>query len=108
MADDIQQETHGSPLPLVNHLPASKMLESTRARPKGRWSIKNVQTACNQLDLSFRAPTRGSHYKVSSPCYVERIETIPYNKPIKPFYIKAFIEFADAHIRACEKTENEQ
>ena len=39
MADDIQQETHGSPLPLVNHLPASKMLESMRARPKGRWSI---------------------------------------------------------------------
>jgi hypothetical protein len=103
---NVQQETHGSVLPLAKTPMKSKMLDKMRAKPKARWSIDNVETACSQLGLTWKPPSRGSHYKVSSPFVTERIETIPHDRPIKLFYIKSFIEFADAHIRACEKTED--
>jgi hypothetical protein len=71
-----------------------------RARPKADWGISDIETVCSQIGLTFSAPTRGSHYKVSSP-RLDGILVIPHNRPIKMPYIRSFLGLAEAHLQAC-------
>jgi hypothetical protein len=81
------------------HAAQSRLLEEMRNSPVKNWTIKNVETLCNQLGLVLKAPRRGSHYKVRS-AHLEGMITIPAKKPIKAPYIKALVSMADAHLLA--------
>lgn len=88
-------ETEGAGAPPI----PSKMLAKMVANPAGGWTIANIQTACGQLGLSCTAPTRGSHYKVSSDLVGGPV-TVPHKRPIKAPYIRLFIGLAKAHVAA--------
>ena len=74
-------------------------LEEMRANPKANWKIEDIEKPCRHFGLDCTAPTRGSHYKVSSK-RLGGLLTVPYNRPIKPIYIKRFVALMDAHLKA--------
>lgn len=71
-----------------------EILEKMRNNPGGDWSIKDVETLCAQTGLRLKAPTRGSHYKVSV-AGEHFILTIPAEKPVKKPYIRKLVAMAD-------------
>jgi len=98
------QATTPTAQPSVVPRPLSKKFAKIKAKPKASWSISDIETACQQLGLTCQPPTRGSHYKVSSP-HIGGILPIPCDRPVKTVYIKLFIGLGDAHIEACKNVE---
>jgi hypothetical protein len=90
--------------PKTDERNSSKALEKMRANDKGDWSIEDIDKACSQLGITCSAPGNGSHYKISSP-HIQGILTVPAKRPIKRWYIKKFLEFADAHVWQKSKGE---
>ena len=68
------------------------LLDRMRRNPAGDWTLKDVETLCAQHGLRCEPPRRGSHYKVSHPDRSEII-TIPFGRPVKPFYVKGLVRF---------------
>ena len=73
----------------------SRMAEN----PRGDWRIEDIIKAAKHAELIVRPPSHGSHYTFASP-YLERIETVPHKRPIKPIYVKRFCKFIDNHLSA--------
>ena len=73
----------------------SDLLDRMRRNPQGNWTIKDVETVCAEYGVTCRPPTRGTHYKVSHPGFVD-ILTIPFKRPIKPVYIRRLATYIDA------------
>ena len=69
------------------------LLEKMRNNPTG-WRIEDVQRLCRENGIHYEPPTRGSHWKVSHPAKRD-ILTIPFNRPIKPGYIRRLVRFVD-------------
>jgi len=80
----------------------SKKLARMRENASDDWKINDVESVCEHLGLTCSQPTRGSHYKVSSPS-VGGILTVPAHNPIKAVYIKRFIAIVDAHLAQTAK-----
>ncbi|OYW51877.1 MAG: hypothetical protein B7X99_16100 [Rhizobiales bacterium 17-65-6] len=78
-----------------------------RGNPRADWTINDIKRVCNQIGLTCASPTRGSHYVVSGPL-CEGALTIPFRRPIKPIYIKNFVNLAEMHIQKASETENAQ
>ena len=75
-----------------------KLLDKMRNNPRGDWTMKEIRTIARHIDgMIVTAPTGGSHYGVSHPASRE-ILTIPAKRPIKPGYIKAFVDMTDSII----------
>lgn len=79
-----------------------KLLERMKTNPRDDWTIKDVETLCQQTGLVFLNPSNGSHYKVASE-RVDGVITIPAAKPIKPVYIRNVVSMAQTHISAEER-----
>lgn len=76
----------------------SDRLEQMRHNPKGNWTIRQILAVCFEHGLTCTPPRGGgSHHKVSHP-QIARILTIPSRRPIKPIYIRKFVEFVDEAI----------
>jgi hypothetical protein len=74
----------------------SDTLEQMRRNPQANWTIRDVKRLCRQFGVDCEPPRAGgSHYKV---CHASQKEilTIPFRRPIKPVYIRKFVEFIDA------------
>jgi hypothetical protein len=80
----------------------SELLEQMRANPQSDWGVAELEKLCNHFNVNLTAPTRGSHYKVSSDL-LGGILTIPAKRPIKPPYIRKFVALIDAHNQQSEK-----
>lgn len=66
-----------------------------RANPRD-WRIDDIESVCRAFagtGIKFRAPSGGSHYTVRHS--KTGILTIPAGRPIKPVYVKKFIEFVE-------------
>jgi hypothetical protein len=74
---------------------AEKRLEAMRANPKGDWTIEDLRVVCTGHGVNLLPPNGGSHYKVAHPSQRD-ILTVPRDRPIKPPYIRRFVEFIDA------------
>ncbi len=74
----------------------SDRLEKLRANPAADWRISDIEAVCREHGV-FCAPPRGggSHYKIGHPAMAEKL-TIPFNRPIKPIYIRKLVAFLDA------------
>lgn len=79
--------------------PKLPLLEQMRRNPRDNWTIAEVQRLCDEHGVTLMPPTRDSHYKAASP-YLAAHQSVPYKRPIKPFYIKALVAMIDAHIIA--------
>ena len=71
-----------------------KRLERMRANPKGYWRIQDVEAVCRANGVNFSPPKKSSHSKVSHPS-MRQILTVPFDRPIKPVYIKKLVNFID-------------
>lgn len=78
------------------------LLELMRQNPQKDWSMNDIGTLCNQVGLTLKPPSNGSHHKVISDILHGAL-TVPYKRPVKAFYIKQLVGLADAHISAREK-----
>lgn len=56
------------------------------------WRIEDLKTIADKVGLSYRQPGT-SH--VTFRAKVGRMLTVPAKKPIKPIYIKLFVELVD-------------
>jgi hypothetical protein len=73
---------------------AEKILERMRANSKADWRIEDCQVLARRFGVTWEVT--GSHATFRSPGG-NRI-TVPVRRPIKPIYIKLFVEFID-HIK---------
>lgn len=80
----------------------SDRLSEMRANPKADWRIEDVKFLCKEIGLKCAEPSGGSHYVVTSPHGLGG-QTVPYAKPIKPYYIKRLVSLAEAHLRGEER-----
>jgi hypothetical protein len=58
--------------------------------------MSDIEAVCGEHGV-LCAPPRGggSHFKVAHPAAAEKL-TIPFNRPIKPIYIRKLVAFLDA------------
>lgn len=77
----------------------TSLLGEMKANPGKGWSINDCETLCSQCGVRLMAPTRGSHYKVSSE-RLPSVIVVPYNRPIKRVYIRKLVAFCEAHANA--------
>lgn len=87
--------------------PKKPLLEQMRTNPSGDWTIGDIAALCDQTGVQFIPPSRGSHYKVSSPVLYGHL-TIPSKRPIKAFYIKNLVSMIDEHIKASKEEREGQ
>lgn len=72
---------------------ADKKIEAMRANPRGDWHIDDFETVARALGMTVRK-RGGSHVVFSHSSSRTRL-TVPARRPIKPVYVKAFVEFID-------------
>lgn len=68
-----------------------KQLEKMRNNPRD-WRIEDLKAIADRLGLKCRQPGT-SHVTFRAP-NIQKL-TVPAHKPIKPFYIKQFLELID-------------
>lgn len=72
-----------------------KRLEKMRSSPRDGWTINDVRVVCEAFGVDLKAPSSGSHFKVTHESQGE-ILTIPSHRPIKAVYIRKLVAFIDA------------
>lgn len=70
-----------------------------RNNPKDNWVVDDLESVSKKVGLEYSPPSRGSHFKVSSP-YHSAILTIPAKRPLKPVYIRKFVALTERHLEA--------
>jgi hypothetical protein len=74
-----------------------------RANPVAGWRLADVEKVCRAVGVDCESPTGGgSHYKISHASQ-RNILTLPSRRPIKPVYIRKFVQFIDAVRSAHER-----
>jgi predicted RNA binding protein YcfA (HicA-like mRNA interferase family) len=72
---------------------SAKRLTQMRAHPKGNWRIEELETVAMACGMKVRK-SGGSHAVFSHPTATLRV-TVPVRRPIKPVYIRQFVELVD-------------
>jgi hypothetical protein len=71
---------------------ADKKLWAMKTNPKGDWKIDDLQALAKRYGMDYRQPGT-SHVTFSCPNGM--MLTVPAHKPIKPIYIKRFVELIE-------------
>lgn len=71
---------------------AEKLLQQMRENPKDNWSPDQIKTLCKTYKLNLRQ--RGTSHAVITNSHGQHL-TIPMHKPIKPLYIKRFVQLIE-------------
>ncbi len=70
-----------------------KKLKAMKANPKDDWQIGDLKSIAKQYSIEYRQPGT-SH--VTFSCNNSLSLTVPAHKPIKPIYIRRFIELIES------------
>jgi hypothetical protein len=70
-----------------------KKLLAMKQNPRNDWQISDLQSLATHFDIVYRQPGT-SH--VTFVCINGMCLTVPAHKPIKPIYIKKFIELIES------------
>lgn len=70
-----------------------KKLMAMKINPKNDWQISDLQSIATKYNIVYRQPGT-SH--VTFVCPNGMCLTVPAHKPIKPVYIKQFIELIES------------
>ena len=70
---------------------AAKILGRMRNNPTG-WGIEDLKTVAKRFDIEHRQP--GTSHVTFRHCSGAKL-TVPARKPIKPVYVKKFLELID-------------
>jgi hypothetical protein len=74
----------------------SKLLEKMRRNPRGDWQIADLKAIAAHYGIASRSPG-GNHVVFVSGD--GSILTVPARRPIKPVYVKMFVEMIDKNGR---------
>lgn len=69
-----------------------KLITTMKLNPKGDWHIEDLKRIADRFEIKYRQP--GSSH-VTFRDETGRKLTVPARKPIKPIYIKMFIELIE-------------
>lgn len=69
-----------------------KLIASMKQHPKGDWLIDDLKRVAQRFEIEFRQP--GNSHVTFRTLSGQKL-TIPAHKPIKPIYIKMFIELIE-------------
>jgi len=72
---------------------ADKKLQAMKTNSKGDWQISDLQSVAHRYGIDYRQPGT-SHVTFSCPNGM--MLTVPAHKPIKPVYIKKFVELIES------------
>ena len=73
---------------------ADKRLAKMRQNPKADWHIDDLKSVARATGIEWRQPgTRHGTFRRDDGAKV----TIPARKPIKPVYVRLFVEFVEKH-----------
>jgi predicted RNA binding protein YcfA (HicA-like mRNA interferase family) len=72
---------------------ADKRLAQMRANPKSDWHIGDLETVAIAYGMKVRK-SGGSHVVFSHTAATLRV-TVPARRPIKPVYVRQFVELVD-------------
>ncbi len=75
-----------------------KLLSAMAANPRNDWRIEQLVAVAEKIGLRVHPPKGGSHYVFSSDQVRETHLTVPYKRPVKPVYVRLFVEFCRAHL----------
>lgn len=70
-----------------------KKLQAMKINPKNDWTIRDLQAVAKRYGVEYRQPGT-SH--VTFSCHNGMALTVPAHKPIKPIYIKMFVELIES------------
>lgn len=74
----------------------SNRLGKMGANPAAGWRIGDIEAVCREHGVFFAPPRGGgSHFKIGHPAMAEKL-TVPFNRPVKPIYIRKLVAFLDA------------
>lgn len=71
------------------------MLDKMRKHQLG-WRIEQLQAVAESSSIEWRRPGRGGSHVIFSAPDVREIVSVPSKRPIKPVYIRKFVELVDA------------
>ncbi|MEI8295113.1 MAG: hypothetical protein WCG04_01150 [Alphaproteobacteria bacterium] len=71
---------------------ADKKLQNMKNNPKGDWKISDLQSVASRHGIDYRQPGT-SHVTFSYRNGM--MLTVPAHKPIKPIYVKKFVELIE-------------
>lgn len=69
-----------------------KLIDSMKLNPKGDWRIDDLKRIAQRFKVEYRQP--GSSHVTFRTTDGQKL-TVPAQKPIKPIYIKMFIELIE-------------
>lgn len=69
-----------------------KLIEQMRRNPMADWRIDQMKTIADHYEILWRAP--GGSHVVFLPASGS-VLTVPARRPIKPIYVKMFVEMID-------------
>jgi predicted RNA binding protein YcfA (HicA-like mRNA interferase family) len=72
---------------------SGKRLAQMRANPKDDWRVDELETVAIACGMKVRK-SGGSHVVFSHPAATLRV-TVPARRPVKPVYIRQFVELVD-------------
>lgn len=78
------------------------LLDEMQSNPCKGWGIEDIKKLCRKNNIILEPPSNGSHYKIVSP-YLNWHLTVPYNRPIKPIYIKKLVKYVISHNEADQR-----
>ncbi len=69
-----------------------KKLQAMKTNPKADWKMDDLKSLAHRYGIDYKQP--GSSH-VTFRCYNGVKVTVPAHKPIKPIYIKQFVELLE-------------
>ena len=79
---------------------ARKILANMRSNAKN-WRIEDLQTLAKYYGIAYRQNGTSHVFFTFDPGYLP----VPAHRPIKPLYVKQFVELLDAKLAARKETE---
>lgn len=80
----------------------TKLLEAMRNNPRGDWRIDDLVSMAKQFGIEVRNDG-GSHHVFSFPS-VALAPCVPAHRPIKPVYVRQFLEL----VKMVQEVSNER
>ena len=72
-------------------------------RSQTGWRIEDLQTVAESKGIVWRRPRGGGSHVIFSAPGVREIVSVPAKRPIKPVYIRRFMELVDAAAATASK-----
>jgi hypothetical protein len=70
-----------------------KLLDAMRRNPRGDWRIEDLRAVADRFGVPYRQP--GTSHVTFAPKIAPNV-VVPAHKPIKPIYVRRFVEMIDA------------